>query len=247
MINAFRGVGVVEWGVLSDEELVAAYRTDVPVVRMNFVSSVDGAVEIDGRSGGIGGPADKATFPILRMLADGILVGAGTVRDEHYKGVRPAEPRRAWRIAQGLPEYPRLVIVSGRLDIDPAHPALAGAPVRPVVITHASSDDEKRDALAAVADVRVHGVDRVDLIAAIRDLRETYSMAHILCEGGPHLFGSLHTAGLVDEVCLSFAPLLAGPGAGRIIAGSEGPVRRLRLIHALTVDDELLLRYGVNR
>src|SRR3982751_3862143 len=55
-----------------------------PAVRLNMISSVDGATVIDGVSGGLGGPADKSVFAVLRSLADVVLVAAGTVRAEHY-------------------------------------------------------------------------------------------------------------------------------------------------------------------
>jgi riboflavin biosynthesis pyrimidine reductase len=231
--------------VLDDDALIALYSTqDQQLVRMNFVASLDGAVTVDGRSKGLGNDADKAVFGILRMLADAIMVGAGTFRDEGYRAIRPTEKRRAWRESVGMNAYPRLVVVSGRLDLDPANPALADAPIRPIVITHASSDDERRDALAEVADVLVHGVDRVDLIAAIEELRSAYGLDKILCEGGPHLFGALHAADLVDELCLTLSPLLAGPGAGRIIDGTPGPrLTQMRLAHAIAADNALLLRY----
>ena len=77
--------------------------TAAPSVRVNFVSSVDGAVTVDGRSGGLGTAADKAVFGLLRRLADVVLVGAGTVRAEDYRGAR--RPTL-------LP--PRLVIRHGR-------------------------------------------------------------------------------------------------------------------------------------
>ena len=50
---------------------------DRPWVRVNFVCSLDGAVSVDGVSGGLGTPADKAVFGVLRRLADVILVGSG--------------------------------------------------------------------------------------------------------------------------------------------------------------------------
>ncbi len=227
-------------------DLIALYRTapGVRIVRMNFVASLDGAVEVDGVSAGLGTPGDRLLLGTLRALADAVLVGAGTLKAENYKPVRPTAERRAWRESVGLATYPRLVVVSGRLDLDPAHRALADAPVRPIVITHGSSDDERRDALAEVADVLVHGVDRVDLIAAVDELRSAYHLDHLLCEGGPVLFGALHAADLVDELCLTVAPLLAGAGAGRIIAGPHVALSAMTLCHVLSSDDALLLRYA---
>ena len=51
-----------------------------PWVLVNMITSLDGAVAIDQRSGGLGGPADQRVFHLLRDLADVVLVGAGTAR-----------------------------------------------------------------------------------------------------------------------------------------------------------------------
>ena len=56
-------------------------------LRANFVASADGAAYIDGRSGGLSADGDMRIFGILRVLADVVLVGAGTARD--HPGVRP--------------------------------------------------------------------------------------------------------------------------------------------------------------
>jgi riboflavin biosynthesis pyrimidine reductase len=88
----------------------------------------------------------------------------------------------------------------------------------------------------------VHGEREVDLAAGLAQLRAG-GMAHVLCEGGPHLFGALTAADLVDEVCLTVSPMLAGPGAGRITAGPASDLRGLALATALVDDGTLLLRY----
>jgi riboflavin biosynthesis pyrimidine reductase len=212
-----------------------------PSLRVNFVASLDGAGTLDGRSAGLSGPQDKRVFGILRMHCDALLVGAGTVREEGYRALRLDEERRRWRVRHGLREYPTLVIVSGRADLDPAHPALAGAPVRPVVVTTRGA---QAGALAGVADLLRVGDEHVDLPAAVAHLHEL-GHARILSEGGPRLFGSLTAAGLVDELCLTVSPLLAGPGPGRITAGDPHPApAQLTLRHALLADGQLLLRYG---
>lgn len=43
---------------------------DRPSVRLNMIASIDGAGSLDGRSTGLGGPADKVRFSTLRSLAD---------------------------------------------------------------------------------------------------------------------------------------------------------------------------------
>jgi riboflavin biosynthesis pyrimidine reductase len=209
---------------LDDAMLRAAYAPDRArsSVRLNFVSSLDGAVEVDGRSRGLSGEADQKVFGILRDHADAIMVGAGTLRQEEYRAVRLSEDRRAWRRGQGMPEYPTLVVVSAALDLDPDAPVFAEAPVRPIVLTHGCSPEQQRARLAAVADVLVCGESVVDLAVGLAELRRR-GLGQVLCEGGPHLFGALLSAALVDELCLTFSALLAGPGAGRIVAGPTPP------------------------
>jgi riboflavin biosynthesis pyrimidine reductase len=230
---------------LTDDELTGLYAHQHGV-RMNFVSSVDGAVEVDGRSAGLGTPADRKVFGLLRQFPDALLVGAGTVRREGYHAVTLDPPRRAWRREHGLAPYPRLVVVTARLDLDPSHPAFADAPVRPIVLTRSAAPPDRRTAMEPVADVLCHGDDEVDLAAGLADLRER-GLTRILCEGGPHLFGALTAADLVDEVCLTISPMLAGAGAGRITAGPASAVRGLTLAHVLCADSDLLMRYARSR
>jgi riboflavin biosynthesis pyrimidine reductase len=234
------------WPDPSDEPLdldglAALYgRPTEPSLRMNFVTSIDGAVEIQGHSAGLSGEPDKRVFGVLRMLCDALLVGAGTLRQEQYDAVRLDERRRAWRRAHGLAEYPTLVVVSQSLDLDPRQGAFANAPVRPLVLT--DSREPVPDGLAAVAEVIRMGEAGVDFARALPELRRR-GLRHLLCEGGPHLFGSLTAAGVVDEMCLTVSPLLAGPGAGRITAGPPSPPRGMTLRHVLAAGDMLLLRY----
>ncbi len=229
-------------GPLDDAALAALYgRPDRPHLRMNFVSSIDGAVTVDGYSAELSGEPDKRVFGLLRMLCDGLVVAAGTLRHEGYRAIRLDERRRAWRRSHGLAEYPTLVVVSGSLRLDPAQAAFADAPARPVVLTR--GDATAPPGLTEVADVVACGDDRVDLAAGLAELRRR-GLGQLLCEGGPQLFGALTAAGLVDEVCLTVAPLLAGPGAGRITAGDPSPVRHLPLRHVLAAaDGTLMLRY----
>ncbi|MEH1164475.1 pyrimidine reductase family protein [Micromonospora sp. CPCC 205539] len=228
---------------LDDAALTALYgRADRPRLRVNFVASLDGAVTLEGYSAGLSGTPDKRVFGLLRMLCDALVVAAGTLRHEGYRAVRLNERRRAWRREQGLAEYPTLVVVSHSLDLDPAQAAFADAPVRPIVLTHPGA--EPPPGLTDVADVLRFGDDRLDLTAGLAELHRR-GLAQLLCEGGPHLFGALTAADLVDELCLTVAPLLAGPGSGRITAGDAAPPRQLALQHVLAAGDgALLTRYA---
>ncbi|POH70281.1 pyrimidine reductase family protein [Cryobacterium zongtaii] len=213
-----------------------------PHLRVNFISSLDGAATHDGLSGGLGDDADKLVFDTVRMLSDVILVGAGTVRAEGYGGIRFTDEAVAWRVAHALPEHPPVALVSGRLDLDPAHPVFTAAATRPIVITHAQAPAQRRAALAAVADVWVCGEASVDHALMVRTLTAR-GYPQVLCEGGPSLFGSLLAADAVDELCLTLAPLLESGRAARIAGAPDASPRRMRLAHALPAGDTLLLRY----
>ena len=82
-----------------------------------MVASADGAAALNGRSGGLGGPADRLLFQVLRSLSDVILVGAGTARAEKYRPARPSPGLAALR--QGRPPTPPIAVVSASLDLDP--------------------------------------------------------------------------------------------------------------------------------
>jgi riboflavin biosynthesis pyrimidine reductase len=211
-------------------------------LRTNFVSSADGAAYLDGRSGGLSSDGDKRIFGLLRVLADVVLVGAGTARVEDYKPARRRPALAALR--EGRPETAPIALVTRTLGLNLASPLFAETPpdARTIVITSAASDDDLRAAAAKVADVIIAGEETVDLGQALDALADR-GLGRVLCEGGPHLLGDLTQAGLVNEFCLSLSPMLAGPGASRVIAGPPGPVRPMALKHVLADGDFLFCRY----
>jgi riboflavin biosynthesis pyrimidine reductase len=213
-------------------------------LRANFVTSADGAAYIDGRSAGLSSDGDMRVFGILRVLADVVLVGAGTARVEEYKPAR-RRPSLA-ELREGRPETATIALVTRTLGLNLLSPLFTETPpdARTIVITNEASDPELRAATAEVADVIVAGEEEVDLEAALSALHER-GLGRVLCEGGPHLLGDLSAAGLLDELCLSFSPTLAGPGATRIIAGAQADARPLTLTQVLAEDDGFLFfRYA---
>jgi len=225
-------------------DLVAAYRypADRPWVRANMVSSLDGAATVGGRSEGLGSPADKKVFTLLRGLCDVVLVGAGTARAEGYRAMRPDPAFADRRAASGQPPAPALALVSRRLELDPSSAMFTGGGQRTVVVTCASADRQAMARLADVADVVVAGEDTVDLPAAVRALVDR-GTGRVLCEGGPGLLADVVAAGLLDELCLTVSPMLVGGDTTRITSGLSAGARPLRLASALGEDDVLLLRY----
>jgi len=225
---------------LSDDELIAPLG---PGLRVNFVESIDGAATVDGRSGGMSADADKRRFELLRRVADAVIVGAGTVRIEGYGPLRVSDASAHWRAAHGMTEHPVLVIVSGKLGLDPHSRIFTEARVRPIIVTSAgTADAAARARFEQAADLIAVGGDVVDLVAAVDALRAR-GLTRLLCEGGPSLFGSLLAADLVDELCLTIAPQLNSGDARRIVDGAHESPRAMRLIEVLGSGSDLLLRY----
>jgi riboflavin biosynthesis pyrimidine reductase len=224
--------------------------SDAGGVRLDMVSSVDGAGSVAGRSAGLQTPGDNKVFAVLRDLCDVILVGAGTARSEGYGPAVPNADRQLRRASLGYPAIPRTALISGSLDIDPDSPLIAQAPdsARTLVLTHAASDPARRAALARHAELVIVGDTAVDLAAA-RSHLIGLGLRRILCEGGPSLLASIVDAQVADELCLSLTPWLVGPGPGRIASGAPWPSdpRRAELTHLLEEDGALFARYRLPR
>lgn len=213
-----------------------------PWVRANMISSADGAATLQARSGGLSGPADRMVFAVLRSLADVILVGAGTVRAERY---RPVAASSVWAaLRTGRPPAPRIAVVTADLGPDLDDLLLAPAPGgRTIVLTTEAAPASRLAAVGRRADVIVAGQRAVPPAAAISELGRL-GLTRVLAEGGPTLLGQLLAAGLIDELCLTVSPVLAGGHAIRITnSPDETGAMALALAHVLTDDGQLLCRY----
>lgn len=212
-------------------------------VRLNFVASLDGAVDSGGTSAGLGGPADREAFAAMRAVADVVLAGAATVRDENYGPARVSIDARARRVARGQKPVPPVAVVtaSGRLDLSGRLFTEPTDGPRPIIVTTAEG---RRPEMDAVADVIACGGGRVDLDGAIAHLG-AMGLGRVLCEGGPVLAAALLSVGLVDELCLTLSPLLAGPGGRRLSELWSGPPTRLRLESLIEGGGMLMTRYSL--
>jgi riboflavin biosynthesis pyrimidine reductase len=233
---------------LADDALARLYDFPAdlarPFVKVNFISSADGAVTVGGRSAGLSDANDKKIFALGRTLADVLLVGAGTALIERYRGIKPKELTATRRVELGLAPVPPIAVVSRQATVLPNSPLVTDTIVPTIVYTTETAAAQRRSALAdAGADVVVAGDDEVDLTAVLADL-DRRKLRRVCCEGGPTLFGTLIAAGLVDELDLSVAPILAAGDAGRIAHGPLPPApTTLTLASVLHADGMLMLRY----
>lgn len=201
-----------------------------PTVRANMVSSLDGRATLDTVSGGLSSPADQLLLAVLRATADVVLVGAGTVRAEGYDGLGTDTDLRA-RVRPGAAPV-RLAVVTGA-GLPEGLSALDTAAVRPLLLTTTDGAARTGPTRAEVVVVGEETIDPLRLIGALT----ARGAERVLCEGGPTLLGTLLDADLVDELCLTHAPVLTGRSGQDLLPSATS--RRWRLGHAVAVDDHL--------
>lgn len=216
---------------------------DRPWVTTNMVMSLDGAYAFGGTSGGLSSDADHALFLAQRSLADVILVGASTVREERYRRPTTDAGVRAIRDRHGQEPVPRVVITSRSLHLPADTPLLEGEPPPPIMAHPADADTTAAPAGVELLEVGTDGVDPGALLSELH----TRGARLVVCEGGPGLLGQLAAADLVDEYLLTLSPKLVGGDRVGLLAGAEAADGSFGLHRALQQDDHLMLCYRRRR
>jgi riboflavin-specific deaminase-like protein len=237
-----------EPGELTPEEATTGLRLgelappDRPYLVLNMVSTLDGRIAIDGRSGPIGDEADRELFHGLRTQADAVMVGAGTIRTERYGRMVRKPERRERREAEGLAADPLAVVVSARLRLPEDLPLLQDPDSTVIVLT--ASDEELPALPARVHYLRGPAGAELTLRPLLERLRAEFGVRSILCEGGPSLNESLVRERLVDELFLSLAPKLAGGPPLTVLTGDplDTPIAA-ELVTLFEHDGHLFARY----
>lgn len=213
-----------------------------PYLVLNMVSSLDGKATIDWRTKGLSTELDRQLFHHLRAQADAVMVGAGTARTERYGRMAKSEELRDIRERAGLERDPLAVVVSGRLDL-PADLPLLHEPEQRVLIA-TGSHAELPGLGPQVEYARLGG----DLALLMAQLRER-GVRSVLCEGGPTLNFHLLAAGLVDELCLTLNPKLAGGAAALTIVAGRDLVEpaELELVSLAEGGGDLFTRWRIRR
>ena len=248
------------------EELESLYGgsfgVEPPLLYANFVETLDGIVAIrsEPRSNRLisgDSETDRFVMGLLRAAADCVLVGSGTLHGSPKALWTPekAHPPSAGLFAElrgrlGLAPEPMLVVMTASGALDPQHPALEHGAI--VLTTPSGAERSRRELPETVEIVTLDGETAVDPGEAVTALRER-GYGSICSEAGPHVFGSLVAAGLVNELFLTVSPFLAGRSElgerlGLVEATELLPERRerARLLSLRRDGGHLFLRYGLS-
>ena len=233
-----------------------------PILYANFVETLDGIVAIrsEPRSNRLvsgDSETDRFVMGLLRACADCVLIGSGTLHGSPKALWTPekahqdtAEAYAELRRRLGLAPEPMLAVMTASGALEPEHPALENGAI---VLTTAHGAARCHRRLPEAAEiVTLDGETEVDPSEAVAVLRER-GYSSICSEAGPHVFGSLVSSGLVDEVFLTLSPLLAGRSdlggrLGLVEAAELLPDRReqARLLSVRRDGAHLFLRYGLS-
>jgi riboflavin biosynthesis pyrimidine reductase len=197
---------------------------DRPLVLGNFVSTLDGVVELHAPGKLGGGPIsgynrhDHLVMGLLRVVADAVIVGAGTLRSAPghrwtAEQIAPAYAASfaALRAEMGLAPAPLHVFVTAGGALDLAQPVFQ-TPDLPVLIvtTEAGYARLRQEALPSHVTVAVGGSERISAVDVLREVGATRPARILLTEGGPRLMGDFFAERQLDELFLTLAPQVAG-------------------------------------
>jgi diaminohydroxyphosphoribosylaminopyrimidine deaminase/5-amino-6-(5-phosphoribosylamino)uracil reductase len=229
----------VEVGVLEAECRALNRAWSVWIASGRPFVTLKAAITLDGRIAARGGDSrwvsseeSRREAHRLRASHDAILVGAGTVAaDDPQLTTRLDDERQA--------KNPQRVILDGKLSIDPARRAVAGAWI---VTTRAAVRGAPAEALQARGAelIALDGKGRLPM-GAVLDVLGARGIQSLLVEGGGEIHGQLLAEGLVDEVVLFVAPKLIGSGGVPLLGSFAGPTK---MAEAIALDDVRVERLG---
>lgn len=228
-------------GPLALDELVAAYPWPDRErwVRAMMVTTLDGGtVGADGRSRSISSVSDRHVFDAVRRLSDVVLIGAGTFRAERYRPLRARADDADARSALGLAPAPVVAIVSASLDLPWDEEIFDQSAIRPIVVTTALAAPQRLELAAGSAELVVLPGPQIELADVLARFAER-GLTRVVCEGGARLLATVASAGLLDEVDLSVAPLMTS--GGQVVTGAASVVpQHFSLAQVITSEDGYL-------
>jgi riboflavin biosynthesis pyrimidine reductase len=219
--STFEHPGLAPYGTIG----FPSTHAERPWTYANFVQSIDGIASFKGlyaAGSDISQSAeDRWLMDLLRAHADAIITGIHTLMEETLNAPKLNEGRGpVYRIEDELLRDLRVklgrrrekvifVTASGSVD-SRAYRVFDGDLMDALILTTeagAARLQRRTDNVQLI----VAGQDKtIDLPRAMHILRKEMGIEHLLCEGGPTLYGSMARAGLIDEKFVTVSPIEIG-------------------------------------
>jgi len=202
-----------------------APRAERPWIYANFVQSIDGVASFKGShaSGADISQSieDRWLMDLLRAHADAIIMGVNTLAEETRSwpdlngGRGPVyriEDESLRDLRAGLGRRREMVIfVTASGSVDPQAYRVFDGDLMDALILTTTDGAAHLKARSGNAELIIAGQGRtLDLPWAMQKLRKEMGIRHLLCEGGPTLYGSMSRAGLIDEKFVTVSPVEIG-------------------------------------
>ena len=212
-----------------------------PYVILNSAMTLDGKIATRTGSSEISGKEDLIRVHKLRKEMDAIMVGINTLlADDPRLTVHKIE-------AKGEDNPVRIVVDSKART--PLNFRILNGDAHTIIATTENADPDKVEALEKKATVLKCGKDRVDLKSLMKELSRT-GINTLMLEGGSTLNYSMFENGLIDEVRVCVAPMIAGGVHAKTLVDGEGIDKmsnaiRLKFKKSYSLGEDLIMEYKV--
>lgn len=212
-----------------------------PYVILNAAMTLDGKIATKTGSSEISGKEDLIRVHKLRKEMDAIMVGINTLLAD--------DPRLTVHKIEAKPETNPVRIVVDSKARTPLNFRILNKEAPTIIATTENADPKKIHALEEKATVLKCGKDKVDLKLLMKELPKM-GIKTLMVEGGSTLNYSMLKNGLVDEVRVCVAPMIAGGVSAKTLVDGEGIDKmcdaiKLKLKKNYNLGEDLILEYKV--
>lgn len=212
-----------------------------PYVILNSAMTLDGKIATKTGSSEISGKEDLIRVHKLRKEVDAIMIGINTLlADDPRLTVHkiPAEPS----------DNPVRIVVDSRART-PANSRILNKDAPTIIAVSDEADPKKIEKLKIKAEIMVCGRKSVNLRCLMEKLYLN-GVKTLMLEGGSTLNYSMLIDGLVDELRVCIAPMIAGGATAKTLADGEGvnsmgDALALKFKRLQMLGDDLIVEYHV--
>jgi len=212
-----------------------------PYVILNSAMTLDGKMATKTGSSEISGKEDLLRVHELRREVDAIMVGINTIITDDPK-------LTVHKIRADKKDNPIRVVVDSRART-PLFSRILNSDASTIIAVTEEASPERVEKLNKVAEVLVCGKNRVDLDLLLEKLASS-GVNTLMLEGGSTLNYSMLIGGLVSEMRVCIAPMIAGGKDAKTLADGNGvdymtDAVKLKLKKNYQLGEDLIVEYLV--